>query len=64
MKATQDTTDSSTQDIARLIHNQKSLLDVMPAMVFIVNGFKSIEYMNPSAIRFFGNRLTQAEAAV
>lgn len=56
MKATDHRkTDSPSQDIARLIHNQKSLLDVMPAMVFIVNGFKSIEYMNPSAIRFFGN---------
>jgi transcriptional regulator with PAS, ATPase and Fis domain len=55
MEAIHLTMDSSSQDINRLIHNQKSLLDVMPAMVFIVNGFKSLEYMNPSAVRFFGN---------
>ncbi len=57
MEMTHFTMDNTTQDISRLIHNQKSLLDVMPAMVFIVNEHDSLEYMNPSAIRFFGNLL-------
>ncbi len=48
---------SPTHDIDRLIYNQKSLLDVMPAMVFIIKGYDTIEYMNPEAIRFFGNLL-------
>jgi Nif-specific regulatory protein len=52
-KTTQDT--EQLQDIDRLIHNQKSLLDVMPAMVFITKGHDALEYMNPSAIRFFGD---------
>jgi len=34
------------QDIERLIHNQKSLLDVMPSMVLIIKEHDSIEYMN------------------
>ena len=29
----------------------------MPAMVFITKGYDALEYMNPSAIRFFGNLL-------
>lgn len=42
-------------ELSRLFDNQRSLLDVMPEMVFLVNGSKSIEYMNPSAIKFFGD---------
>jgi len=45
------------QDIERLIHNQKSLLDVMPSMVLIIKEHDSIEYMNASANLFFGNLL-------
>ena len=45
------------QDVERLIHNQKSLLDVMPSMVMIIKEYDSIEYMNASAILFFGNLL-------
>ena len=47
--------DNTAQDITRLIHNQKNLLDVMPAMVLITKGHDSLEYMNPCAVRFFGN---------
>jgi transcriptional regulator with PAS, ATPase and Fis domain len=57
MNTTQPFTENINQDIERLIHNQKSLLDVMPAMVLIIKGHDSLEYMNPSAIRFFGNLL-------
>ena len=47
----------TSQDIERLIHNQKSLLDVMPSMVLIIKEHDSIEYMNASANLFFGNLL-------
>jgi Nif-specific regulatory protein len=43
------------QDVDRLLHNQRNLLDVMPEMVLLVHGGSSIEYMNPSAISFFGD---------
>lgn len=55
MNATRLFMENADQDVERLIHNQKSLLDVMPAMVLIVKGHDSLEYMNPSAVRFFGN---------
>lgn len=43
------------QDIDRLLHNQRNLLDVMPEMVLLVHAGEKIEYMNPSAIAFFGD---------
>ncbi len=43
------------QDIDRLLHNQRNLLDVMPEMVLLVHANDKIEYMNPSAINFFGD---------
>lgn len=43
------------QDIDRLLHNQRNLLDVMPEMVLLLHGGSNIEYMNPSAINFFGD---------
>ena len=55
MNATISTMNDTGREIERLIHNQKSLLDVMPAIVLIIKDHDSIEYMNPSAIRFFGN---------
>ena len=39
----------------RLISNQKSLLNAIPEMVMLVKNSQSVEYMNPSAIDFFGN---------
>lgn len=39
----------------RLISNQKSLLNAIPEMVLLVKNSQSVEYMNPSAIAFFGN---------
>jgi len=39
----------------RLISNQKILLNAIPEMVMLVKNSQSVEYMNPSAIRFFGN---------
>ena len=39
----------------RLISNQKSLLDAIPEMVLLVKNSKSVEYMNPSALGFFGD---------
>jgi transcriptional regulator with PAS, ATPase and Fis domain len=52
---------STNKEQDRLIGNQRTLLDVMPEMVLLINGFKAIEYMNPSAIRFFGNLKGVAE---
>ena len=39
----------------RLISNQKNLLNAIPEMVLLVKNAQSVEYMNPSAIGFFGN---------
>ena len=47
--------DNATKELDRLISNQRTLLDVMPEMVLLVDSDKSIEYLNPSALRFFGN---------
>jgi len=47
--------DEIQQNVDRLLHNQRNLLDVMPEMVLLVHGGSSVEYMNPSAIKFFGD---------
>ena len=47
-------TDNS-HEIQRLAENQRALLDAMPEMVLLVNIGQTIEYMNPSAITFFGD---------
>lgn len=39
----------------RLIGNQKNLLEAIPEMVLLVKDCQSVEYMNPSAVSFFGN---------
>jgi Nif-specific regulatory protein len=62
MNATILAANDTAREIERLIHNQKSLLDIMPAIVLIIKDHDSIEYMNPSAIRFFGN-LLQGESS-
>jgi transcriptional regulator with PAS, ATPase and Fis domain len=59
------TTDNS-HELKRLAENQHTLLDAMPEMILLVNNGLSIEYMNPSAIGFFGdlctkNKITQQE---
>ena len=46
---------NSNNELDRLINNQRTLLDVMLEMVLLVNSDKDIEYMNPSAVNFFGN---------
>jgi transcriptional regulator with PAS, ATPase and Fis domain len=48
MKATQ-------LDIERVVYNQKSLVDAIPEMVLLIMGSQWVEYMNPSATRFFGD---------
>lgn len=55
--------DEIQQDLERLLHNQRNLLEIMPEMVLLVHGGNSIEYMNPSAIDFFGDlrRFTDQE---
>jgi len=47
--------DGIENDIERLLHNQRNLLDILPEMVLLVHGGNSVEYMNPSAISFFGD---------
>lgn len=52
---TMDHSTDSTEDINRIISNQKSLLGKIPAMVLLVKDNTSIEYMNPSAKDFLGD---------
>lgn len=42
-------------DCDRLVLNQQNLLKSIPEMVLLVKGYNSVEFMNPSAIKFFGN---------
>ena len=42
-------------ELKRLADNQQALLEGMPEMVLLVNADKAIEYMNPSALTFFGD---------
>ena len=42
-------------ELKRLADNQQALLEGMPEMVLLVTADKSIEYMNPSAVDFFGD---------
>ena len=46
---------STHKEFDRLISNQRTLLDVMPEMILLVSNDQAIEYMNPSAVNFFGN---------
>jgi transcriptional regulator with PAS, ATPase and Fis domain len=46
---------SVDKELDRIIGNQRSLLDVMPEMVLLISNGKTIEFMNPSAARFFGD---------
>ena len=46
---------STNKELERLIANQQTLLDVMPEMVLLVDNDRAIEYMNPSAVLFFGD---------
>jgi len=45
----------SAKEFKRLASNQQALLESMPEMVLLISADKSIEYMNPSAITFFGD---------
>ena len=45
----------SVKEFKRLASNQQALLEAMPEMVLLINANKSIEYMNPSAVNFFGD---------
>jgi len=44
----------TVKELKRLASNQQALLETMPEMVLLINAEKSIEYMNPSAVQFFG----------
>ncbi len=43
------------QDIKRIVSNQKNLLETIPEMVLLVKSSDWVEYMNPSAVNFFGD---------
>ena len=47
--------EETSVELKRLADNQKALLEGMVEMVLLVNAGKSIEYMNPSAIKFFSD---------
>ncbi len=51
------------QDIDRVILNHRNLLDVLPEMVMLVREVDSVEYMNPSALSFFGDLRRQANTS-
>jgi len=61
---------SPSDDLDRIISNQQNLLETIPAMVLLIKDGASVEYMNPSAKRFFGDlckpqdKTTQEELAV
>lgn len=42
-------------EVDRLASNQQALLQVMPEIVLLISGKGGIEYMNPSALSFFGD---------
>lgn len=46
---------ATAQDSERLITNQQNLVETIPEMVLIVKESSSVEYMNPSAMEFFGD---------
>ena len=43
------------QEIERVVRNQQNLVDTIPEMVLLVMVGERVEYMNPSAVRFFGD---------
>lgn len=45
----------SSDDLNRIISNQKNLLETIPAMVLLLKESGSVEYMNPSAKSFLGD---------
>ncbi len=45
----------SSDDLNRIISNQKNLLETIPAMVLLLRENESVEYMNPSAKSFLGD---------
>jgi transcriptional regulator with PAS, ATPase and Fis domain len=47
------------QDIERVVSNQRSLLESIPEMVLLIKDKHWVEYMNPSAIHFFGDLCRQ-----
>lgn len=47
--------EGTLQDIKRVVSNQKNLLETIPEMVLLVKNSDWVEYMNPSAVQFFGN---------
>jgi len=49
-------------DIQRIVRNQKNLVDTIPEMVLLVLDGQWVEYMNPSAVRFFGDLRKEALA--
>lgn len=49
----------SLQDIQRVVSNQRSLLETIPEMVLLVKDSDWVEYMNPSAKKFFGDLCQQ-----
>ena len=47
--------EQSSDDLNRIISNQKNLLETIPAMVLLLKESESVEYMNPSAKTFLGD---------
>ncbi len=51
-----------SKDLTRIISNQQSLLESIPAMVLLIKENESVEYMNPSAKSFLGNLCQPAKS--
>jgi transcriptional regulator with PAS, ATPase and Fis domain len=46
---------NTNKEVERLVKNHKSLLDVLPEMIFLIAENKIIQHMNKAAIHAFGN---------
>lgn len=55
MESTRAELKNTRHEIDRLVKNWRALLDVMPEMVFLIREDFVVEYMNSSAIAFFGD---------
>ncbi len=55
--------EKATEDLNRIISNQRNLLETIPAMVLVVKDCSSIEYMNPSAKSFLGDLCNLSSSA-
>ncbi len=52
---------ATEKELSRLVTNQKAFLDAIPQPVLIINGTKSIEFMNSGAKKFFASKIATSK---